>query len=268
MYLLYCDETNLEEKDNDFFVYGGIVVNGESALPLSREIDSLRSDARVPPDFILKFNPGPPNLTHEEFIALKQGVINAAVKHDCILFTSLILHNLATSPNDARRNEINRVCYNFNLLLKKLDSPGLVLIDRFEDGIIDSHLREKFAIGLTGLPHCERLRLDRIVGFHYSAIGQSHFGSIVDIVLGSFRFAINAFTRQQEEYLQTAHRLLELLSPLFPRTDRGSVSEWHLFFSPKIIKAPSFRRRYENLKAFLTEHGIERDQVITSERTY
>jgi len=61
------------------------------------------------------------------------------------------------------------------------------------------------------------MRLARILGFHYAAIGQSHFGSLIDIILGSFRFAVNAHTRNQAEKLTTAGHLLSLLRRLFLR---------------------------------------------------
>jgi hypothetical protein len=146
MYLLYCDESNLEEKDNDFFVYGGMVVDGQAAQSLSLAVDSIRQSAKVPLDFIFKFNPGPEHLSHKDFIALKQAVIEAAIAHGCVFLTSMILHNVATSPAEARRNEINRICYHYDCYLNRPKSHGLVLIDRFEDKQIDGHLREKFSI--------------------------------------------------------------------------------------------------------------------------
>jgi hypothetical protein len=34
MHLFYCDETNLERRENDFFVYGGLIIPGVSAAQL------------------------------------------------------------------------------------------------------------------------------------------------------------------------------------------------------------------------------------------
>jgi len=266
MHLLYCDETNLEPKDNDFFVYGGLVVEGNAALNLSQEVDRIRRN--IPRDYVLKFNPGPPHLSHRCFIGLKQAVIEAAVENGCTLLVAMILHNIATTPDEARRNEINRVCLNFDSFLRRRNSHGLVLIDRFEDRKIDKHLRQKFSIGLTGLPFSRYYRLERIVGFHYSAIGQSHFSSIVDVVLGSLRFSVNAFTRGQDEYMGTATELLQLLSPLFLRSSKGLVPEISLCFDPKTVRWETYRDQYEALKRFLTEQGIEPEQKITGERGY
>jgi hypothetical protein len=144
MNLLYCDETNTDPAQADFFVYGGVSVPATRALDLSNKIDEIRLAAKVPTDFSLKFNPGPQHLAHAEFSKLKQDVIEAAINHGCNLFVSMILHDIAISPDDARRNEINRIVYHFNCYLNRPKSHGLVLIDRFTDKQSDAHLREKF----------------------------------------------------------------------------------------------------------------------------
>jgi hypothetical protein len=59
MHLLYCDETNLVERKGDFFVYGGLCIASDQAAELSRRIDKLRAEAKVPPLFELKFLPPP-----------------------------------------------------------------------------------------------------------------------------------------------------------------------------------------------------------------
>jgi hypothetical protein len=269
--LLYCDETNMEARAGDFSVYAGLVVDGEKALALTQRIDQIRLDARIDRSFRLKFLPKPDNLTHDQFKATKQAIIEAAVEHGCILVASVILHDIATSPEDARRNEINRVCYHFDCLLGRYPDVGLVLIDRFNDAQIDAHLAEKFSVGLTGpgLPYARELGLNRIVGLHYSAIGQSYFSSIIDIVLGSLRFAINAHTRNDDVKLESGKTVLRLIQPLFYREFAGApVHEISLFFSPKVVKAPVYRERYDGLKQFLAEQGIPTAQPIVSERNY
>ena len=216
MYLFYCDESNLEERSGDFLIYGGLVINSEVARQFSSEIEKVRASFSVPRDYKLKFNPGPANLSHNEFIALKQAVIETAISYDAKILIYVILHDIATSADDARRNGINAVCYHFDCLLSRYSNIGLVLVDRFNDrgNQVDGHLAEKFSIGITGMPYSKEIRLNNIVGLHYSAIGQSHFPSIVDIVLGSFRFAINAHTRNKEGDLESARTILKLLSPL------------------------------------------------------
>jgi hypothetical protein len=147
----------------------------------------------------------------------------------------------------------------------------MVLIDRFNDegNAIDAHLTEKFSIGLKDMPYSPEYRLTNILGLHYSAIGQSHFTSLVDIVAGSLRYAMNVHTRGNEQQRSSALTLLRLISPLFVRR-KGSeeVSEFGLLFSPKVIKAAKYRTKYQSMKDFFAEAGIIFSQEITGERTY
>lgn len=265
MYLLYCDETNLEERSGDFFTYAGLAFDGAKAKSLSRKIDLIRSAANVPRGFKLKFKPAPPGFTHAQFIELKQKIIEAVVEHEVKLLVSVILHDIAHDPDKARRNAINTICFHFDCLLHRYTDTGLVLIDRFDDGQIDAHLAEKFSVGVTGLPFSEEYRLENVVGFHYSAVGQSHFPSLIDILIGSLRFSINAFTRDQKSYLETAKRLLQLVEPLFLRDNIGGpVSEISFFYSPKAIKVPKYREQYSALKKFLAENRVDTAQEIQS----
>lgn len=271
MQLLYCDETNLEERAGDFLIYGGLMIGADQARRLSHAIDRLRAEARIPREYRLKFNPGPEGLAHGDFIALKQSVLELCAAFQVRLLTYVILHDIAASPDEARRNGINATCYHFDCILNRLGSAGLVLIDRFNDqgNLIEAHLRDKFSIGITGMPYAGEIRLENIVGFHYSAIGQSHFPSLVDIVLGSLRFAINAHTRGIEAQLGTARQLLNLLSPLFWReVEDQPVPEIGFQFSPKIIRSPRYKARYEELKAFLEDGGVATAQPITDQRRY
>ncbi|WP_375172717.1 hypothetical protein [Pseudooceanicola sp.] len=271
MHLFYCDETNLEERAGDFLIYGGLIIDGATAKEFSAAIDEMRTRRGVPRDYQLKFNPGPEAFTHEQFIALKQEVLQLTAHFGARLVVYTILHDVASNPDIARRNGINTVCYHFDCILNRLGGAGLVLIDRFNDegNAIDAHLRDKFTVGITGLPYSPEMRLANISGFHYSAIGQSHFPSIVDVALGSLRLAINAHTRQMAGLLGTANTLLGLLSPLFWRqNDSDPVPELGFQFSPKVIRATRYREKYLGLKDFLARAGIVTYQEITDQRTY
>ncbi len=180
MFLLYCDETNLEERSGDFFVYGGIAINSSTAKSLSHKIDEIRNRWKVPNSFKLKFNPAPEPLSNAAFIKLKQELIETAITHDVKLLVYVILHDISLEPDVARRNGINTICYHFDCMLNGYLRPGVVLIDRFSDNQIDQLLVEKFSTGVTGLPFSKELRLANVLGFHYSAVGQSHFSSLID----------------------------------------------------------------------------------------
>jgi hypothetical protein len=199
-------------------VYGGLVVAGTMAKQLSNAIDNLRTAAGIAPDFRLKFLPKPENMSHQEFIGVKERLLGLAAEHAVRLLVSVILHDISANADQTRRFEINRICYHFDCFLNRFDTTGIVLIDRFSDAQIDAHLAEKFSIGLTDMPYSRQYRLSNVVGFHYSAIGQSHFTSLIDVVLGSLRFSINAYCREDHERLPTARTLLQFWRHCFTAT--------------------------------------------------
>lgn len=267
MKLLYCDESNMEERAGDFLVYGGVVVPGENAKALSDDIRLIRQKAGIAATERVKFLPPAPPCDHHAYIGVKQSIIEAATKHGAILLAYLVLHDLAKNPDEARLFGINTVCTHFNWVLNRIGGPGLVLIDRVNNpgNEVDDHLREKFAVGVKGMPYSKQMRLENIVGFHYSTIGQAHFTSLCDILVGSLRFAINTHTREVAKTRDSAINVLKLLSPMFFR-EKGSerVSELGLAFRPKNVGSPRFHEMYRGLQGFLREGGIDMVQEVTN----
>lgn len=271
MYLLYCDESNMEERKGDFLLYAGVSIPPSSAGKLYDDIEKIRTSLGVSRDFSLKFNPGPSNLSHAAFIDLKQSVLEKAVEHGVRLFAYVVLHDIArkTGLDEARRNGINAVLYHFDCYLNRKNDIGIALLDRFNDegNQIDGHVREKVAIGIKGLPYSKEKRMKNLVGVHYSAIGQSHYCSLVDIVVGSLRFAVNVHSRSQQKLEPTAETLLRLISPLFFREEGDfanvKVSELGFQFSPKTVRLAHYREKYVALHKFLESNGVHCDQTLT-----
>ncbi len=155
MRLLYTDETNTDPTSTEFFVYGGICVSEEHATAISNEIDAIRKSFNYQPLDILKFNTRerPSQISADDHREIKMKVMETAVKNEVKLFSSFILHNIATSPEPVRLNEINTICYHFDCYLGQVNDSGLVLIDPFQDSNLRKHLCEKFSIGISGLPY-------------------------------------------------------------------------------------------------------------------
>lgn len=266
MHLLYCDESNLEHRAGDFLIYAGISIPGDAVGALSDRIDELRLASGLAPDVRLKFNPRPEGLTHQQFLELKQSIIGAATEHGCKLLAYAVLHDLAGDPDNARRYGINTVCYHFHCVLNRMNEKGIVLIDRFNDtnNEIEGHLKDKMAVGVQ-LPHRNApTRLSNIVGFHYSAVGQSHFTTLIDIIVSSLRYAINVQTRN-EENRQGALNILQALSPLFFRYDgHDQVPDMGFCFSPMNVRSDRYHSRYMALQGFLREGSVDSSQAITS----
>lgn len=265
MHLLYCDESNMENRNGEFLLYGGVIIPPDNARPLAEEIALIRKRARIPVTERVKFAPTPPGISHADYIAVKQGIINAAIKHEAIFIAYAVLHDLANDPEKARMFGINTLCTHFNWILNRLGGPGLVLIDRVNNpgSPVDELLREKAAIGVTGLPYTASMPLENIVGFHYASIGQAQFTSLSDILVSSLRFAINAHCRQSEGNRASALEILRLISPLFFREKSSSkVSELGFAFRPQTIKATKYLAMYRDLQAFLLEGGIDTAQGL------
>lgn len=263
MHLLYCDETNFGKVPGDFFVYGGIVIDGAKVAGLVSEIEGIRKALGVSREYVLKFNPGPKDFSHEKFIELKRSTMQAAANAGCKLLVNLLLHDIASSSEYARRFGVNTLCYHFDCYLNRVKDSGLVLIDRFDDKEIDGQLKEKLAVGLTGkLPYSGEMKIHHIVGYHYTAIGQSHFCSLVDVILGSLRFSMNAFTQANEKHSASAAVMLQQLSPMFFREESESVHEISLWFSPKTVRKEAYRNRYVALMEYLKMNGISPAQTI------
>ena len=220
----------------------------------------MRANNGYGPDDILKFNTKerPRHVTPEAHREAKRQVLQEAAEHSAKLFCSFILHRVATSPQEARFNEINRICYHFNCYLTRINDHGLVLIDTFQDNTIVGFLRQKFSVGLKGLPYSSSYRLDRVLGLHLASIGSSHFCSIVDVVLGALRYSINA--RNDTSRQTVAQTLLAQLAPLVIGTGSGKVDELSVFFSPKTIRAPSYLSEYRALHAYLAANGLDCQQ--------
>ena len=263
MKLLYCDESNMEERAGDFLIYGGVIIDAERASALSDAIEGIRARAGIAPLERVKFLPPAPPLDHLGYGAFKQAIIEAAMHHEAIFIAYIILHDVAGNPDEARRYGINTICVHFDWILNRTSSPGLVLIDRISDKQTDDLLREKFAVGVD-MPYSV-MRLKNIVGLHYSTIGQAHFTSLADILIGSLRFAINAHTRNMQGNRARAMTLLRLLSPLFYREQgRPRVSELGFAFRPQKVWVPRHWDKYQSLQAFLREGGVDTEQTITN----
>ncbi|MGB9713112.1 MAG: DUF3800 domain-containing protein [Dissulfurimicrobium hydrothermale] len=257
MYLLYTDEVNINPASTEFFIYGGVAVHSNQAASLSAEVDRLRGEYGYQPNDPLKFNTKerPAGISPDAHKEIKRQVIETAVKHGVRLFTSFILHKIATSPDEARRKEINRVCYNFDVFLKQENEFGLVLIDTFSDEKLPEILREKFAIGLRGFPFSRIYRLERVLGFHLATIGSSNFSSVVDIVLGSLRYAVNSRVKPDRHVV--ACTLLQQIAPMYiPGNKPGDISELSVFFSPKTVKVVNYQKQYCELSRYLKKCGF------------
>jgi hypothetical protein len=258
MYLLYTDETSIDPANAEFFAYGGVIIPGDTASALSARIDQIRESFNYGPNDELKFNTRdrPGHITPAQHLEIKRAVMAASEQAHVKFLSSVILHKLATNMETARRNEINRVCLSFNYELSECQDYGVVLLDSFSEPDLPAFLREKFNRGCVGMPY-GTVRLDRILGFHLASIGSSNFTSVVDVILGAFRYLINALAKPAQA--EVSRVLADQLSPLMIRSPHsGNISERSIFFSPREVRVPSYQQKYTELCVFLTAQGLNR----------
>ena len=258
MYLLYTDEVNVDPESSDFFVYAGISIPCDVAGIISAEMEKVRRLFGYRQEDILKFNTveRPSHISPTSHREIKKTIMEMLPAYGVKLFASFISHDVAKDPDQARRFEINRICFHFNSYLIRENDSGIVLIDTFNDSRLAGILREKFSIGLRGLPYSPTYRLERILGFHLACIGSSHFSSIIDIVLGSLRYAINS--RLDPLKLCVCKSLIDQISPMCIRNRLdGKVDELSIFFSPKVIKSDRILEEYFALSKYFSDCGLE-----------
>jgi hypothetical protein len=264
MHLLYCDESNYDKRNGDFLVYAGVGVMSEQVAALSKAMDRLRDEFGLRAHVRLKFNERAEGMPQDEFVVLKKKIFEQMAKHDVGLFAYVILHDIARHPDEARRNGINTVAYNFDSYLDRVREAGMVFIDRFldKDKAFVHHLDEKFSKGCK-FENGETKRLTNIVGFHYVSVGQSHFATLSDMAASALRYALNVHTRAEEKNLPIAKALLKQLEPLFIREGDRPISEKSFVFSPKTVKFGGYLEKYKSLQKYLAENGVDTAQVLT-----
>lgn len=230
---------------------------------LSESIEKLRHEFRLGERVKLKFTERPKEMEQADFVELKRQIFRRMTEHEVGLFAYVILHDIARNPDEARRNGINTVAYNFDFYLQQVRQPGMVFIDRFidKDKKFSHHLEEKFSIGCV-FGEGGRKRLRNILGFHYVSVGQSHFSSLSDMAASALRYILNVHTRGEERSMQIAATLAEQIEPLFLKNGNGVVDEHSFVFSPKEVRFPPYCQKYLGLQEYLARIGIRTAQRI------
>jgi hypothetical protein len=243
-----------------------LTVDSDTYLELSKRIWQLREKFKITKDCQTKYLPAPAGLTNDDYMKFKKECIQVCIELNCRFYTYQILHDIAADTDQARRNGINEICLNFHYGLKKEDAAGMILVDRFNDkgNKIDAHLTRKFSVGLEGLPHSSNFPLDHIVGLHYTAIGQSHMTCLIDIILGSYRTAINIYTRKRSQKYALANEILTVLSPLFLRGTENCIPRVAISFSPLQVNVSKYRKSYNELISEMNKCGYELAQQYPS----
>lgn len=249
MYVLLTDESNLEAGESiKFFTYGGLIVPMENWPTLNQRIASIREQAGYAPSDRLKFdtNARPQGVSVEAATAAKREVVDAAIAANCTFIAYVVLHAIAKA-HDVQTNiqfGANSVIAKFNSFLSEHESHGIVAMDRLPEGVQFNYLAEKFSNGLA-LPGGEAQKLNRILMFSSTCINASHASSVMDIVLGTWRYCINKPANEE-----AAKEMMQQLAKLVwhvPMGEQLIALEKGLLFRPKTVGVPAFRAEYQAL---------------------
>lgn len=195
MNILLTDESNRDPGHaSRFFIYGGLVLRSEALSVIHTEVSSIRQAAGYGPSDQLKFETRarPARVPIEVATDAKRKIIALAQETDCKFIVHVILHDIIA--NQDRDQQIcwaaDYVISRFNRYLEEKGEDGICVVDRFPSNAEFGYLADKFSHGLT-LGAARTVPLDRIKLFASTCLGASHANSVMDIVLGAFRYCIN-----------------------------------------------------------------------------
>lgn len=255
MYVLLTDETNLEASESvRFFTYGGLIVPMEKIPALHARIEEIRKAAGYGPSDRLKFETKarPKGVTIEAATSAKREVVAAAIESGCLFIAYVVLHAIAKNQGIEKTIQFgaNSVIAKFNTYLGEQKSHGIVAMDRLPKGTEFDYLSEKFTKGLS-LPKGDAKALDRIMMFSSTCINASHTSSVMDIVLGSWRYCIN-----QPNNADAAKNMMVELVKLIWHIKQGEdilAHELGLLFRPLDVKHPPYKAEYDALLAQINQ---------------
>jgi hypothetical protein len=247
MYLLLTDETNLHSAEKvKFLIYGGLFLPIDKAIQLDQGIEKIRKVAGYQPREILKFDTRerPPTISIESATQAKREVVALCREVGCKFVVYVAHHDII--KDRSREDQIlfgaNSVIERFNRFLAQHGDYGMVLADTLPLESPNQYFKEKFSVGLTFDKEVRPLPRIRLYGTTCS--GGSHLSSAIDIVLGSFRYAVNSPAN-----IKAAGEMVSNVTDLmwgYRKDNDALVLETGLILRPKIenIRKQEYRDEY------------------------
>lgn len=252
MYLMLTDETNNNpSEDIKFFAYGGLFFEIDKLPIITKTIEEKRIKSGYEPDDILKFdtNVRPTSVDIEKVTRLKQDVITACKTIESKFIVHIIHHEIIKNQNFQEHVEkaADYVIGRYNKYLNDTDNYGICIMDNLPNGAEFNYIKTKFAKGLQ-LDSGDEKRLDRINLYASTRVGASHAASAIDIVLGSFRYAINNPCNET-----VAKKLMKDVMELMWGWDGNinNVKGKGLIIRPKRVKVKAYQKDYDKLLEFI-----------------
>lgn len=252
MFVFAGDESNVtQSKQARFFIYGGLVIAADKASEAARRVSVIRTKYDFPRDAEFKFDvrSRPDDMSARQFREAKNEVLVASAELEVRFMAYVVHHGIAAR----QRRELwlwalNTLLCQFDLFLQRERSYGICLVDRFENDM--SVLRRIHQQGVDPEFGDGKLRhaLENVWCYGTVNIGTTHVASMVDIVLGAFRYCVNKMVNGSSPVdLYSKVRPLMLCEPSNP----AKVNEWGLFLRPREVKAASYKQEYDALLQYL-----------------
>ncbi|MBN9194585.1 MAG: DUF3800 domain-containing protein [Microbacterium sp.] len=222
MWVLFVDETNFPPEEGQFFIYGGVAIHTDKLPKLNRKVDRIRRRYDYAPGQSLKFtNQGgaDPRLHR----AAKRKVLRAVERANGKFFATVVLERVLArkEPEQYVSWAVNAVTQVFHEFLEREDAYGGLMMDRVDRDQVNHALNEladRFQSGLS-FPDGYRAVNDRILWFGMTNNNASHLSSCADIVLGAFRYCVNAATGHGNARVEVAEQIAPSLAGIWWRRD-------------------------------------------------
>jgi hypothetical protein len=256
LYILLTDETNRRPSaDSRFFIYGGLLFKVDKLPEIDSAIEKIRQRLHYKPSDHLKFdsNSRPNGVSFDDFVQAKREVIDLCLATGCKFIVHIIHHDIIRNqdPDQHIQWAADYVIGRFNYFLdSEAKDYGICVVDSLPVKAQFKYLSDKFSLGLT-LASGKETRLQRIKLFASTTINASHANSVMDIVLGSFRYCIN-----NPKNKDAARHMIGKVVDLMWHTKVGDTYYVHdkgLIVRPEKIKSPSIKAEYDALFAHINE---------------
>lgn len=195
MRILLADETNrTPTKGGRFFVYGALILEVEHLRTVDAEVAKIRAEAGylAGDDFKFDTRSRPAQVSIGEATRAKARVLALCKDLGAQFIVYVALHELikSTPEDDQVLWAANTVISQYNRYLRDVaKDDGICVVDNLPVRRSWQYLAEKFTHGLDfGGSY---VRVDRVKLFAATCNNASHASSVMDIVLGSFRYCIN-----------------------------------------------------------------------------
>lgn len=252
MFVFVGDESNVtQSRQARFFIYGGLIIAADKASEATKRVTSIRAKYGFPQDAEFKFDTRsrPGDMSTDQFLEAKNEVLTACAELEVRFMAYAVHHGIATKQRlELWLWALKTLLCQFDLFLQREKSYGICLVDRFENDM--SVLRRINQQGVDPEFGDGRLshKLENVWCYGTVNIGTTHVASMVDIVLGAFRYCVNEMvSRNTPVGLYRKVRPLLLCEPGNP----ANVKEWGLFLRPREVRAASYKQEYDALLQYL-----------------